>query len=239
MPTRLFRKPPTTVLRSPTFGLPRLTFGRTPYSPEIIILHVLRCSLDSYDAQETNPFIRNKAEPKHPSLHYAIDYEGNVHQYVEDADIAWGLWDYSMTSFPSTYPEGTFDLPHASITPDYYSLHIGAMSGERDVKGERVIFSDTELLNHARLIAWLCHTYEIDCDLDHVTTHDQIDTQFEHVCVTDDYPLAAILALAQQIIADGGEYDVVFEPPPVIEEYIGVFIIGFSRIGSQALIRDA
>lgn len=239
-----FRFPATTILRSPTFGIPRGTFERGDFdTPVAIVLHTLRVSLQSYDAQETNTFERNLAEPRHPSVHFAIDYAGNCHQYVEVADVAWGVLDYSRTSFPSPFPQGDWELldTYPSVSPDYYSIHIAAVSGESTENGEsQTAFTSAMLLTHARLIAWLCHTYEIDCDADHVTTHEHVDTQFTGVCAGADYPYAQIMAAAQAIITAGGESpDPIFNPPPILEEYFGIFTVGKSRIGGRAYIRTA
>lgn len=240
-----FRYPNRSILRSPTFGLPRGTFGRGIYTPQAIILHTLRCSLEAYDAQVTNGFIRNAAEPRHPSLHYAIDMQGNVHQYVEHADVAWGMWDYDMAHFPSVFPASNWTLlsTYPGVTPDFYALHIGCVSGEFDSlqhdAQQVTAMTPVTILQHARLIAYLCNLFTITCDSTHVLTHDLIDNQFDRVCVDESYPYAAILALANTIITAGGETpDPVFTHDPTLEEFFGPFTVGVSRVSSAAYISN-
>lgn len=238
----VFRNPARTVLRSPTFGLPRGTFGRGIFSPDAIILHVLRCTLEAYDAQEVNGFTRDAAEPLHPSLHYALDAGGNIHQYVEDADIAWGLWDYSMGAFPAPFPEGAWGMlsENPGVTPDRYSLHIGIASGlvEGQIEHRTLVPITSPLLaSLARLVAWLCHTYSIPCDAEHVTTHDAIDAQVAGLCVPADFPYSTVLALAAGIVDAGGESpDNLFDAFRDWQEFQGPFTVGVSRVSSAAYI---
>ena len=245
-PAIQFRKPHLTTMLSPVRGIPFGMFGRGEYAPQAIVLHALRLTLESYDAQVVHPervSYRDRAQVKHPSLHYAIGYNGEIHQYVNDLDVAHGLWDYNLGAFPSSFPHGDFELldTYPDVAPDYYCLHIGAMSG---MFGEQLVETKTAvpvslaaLVSHARLLAWLCHTYDIACDETHVVTHETIDLQFRGVCVGEaGYPYAAMLALAQFILANGGETDFAFEPPARDDQTTGPFTVGISRVGSAAFI---
>lgn len=243
-----FRKPNMTTTLSRVYGIPLGTHGRGEYEPECIILHSLRLTLDSYDAQEIHPErvnYRDRAQPRHPSLHYAIDTEGNIHNYVNDLDIAHGLFDYDMAHFPDAFDEGTspvLDL-HPGISPDYFALHIGAMSGmfgtQQVPPQTSVPMSAASILQHGRLLAWLCNLYDIDCDEDHIVTHDTVDLQFVDSCIGDDeYPYAEILAAAQAIIENGGELDNIFDPPPIIEEFYGPWTVAVSRVSSASYISN-
>ena len=237
-----FRKPNITLFPSPTFGLPRGTFGRGIYAPQAIVLHALRVTLDEYDALTRGIAIRNRAEIRHPSCHYAIDYSGACHQYVEDADIAWSFWDADMQHFPSAFPAGawSFLTTYPGVSPDNYVLNVAVVSGE--VGGQLVTpptatpFPPAMLVTTARLIAWLCHTYTIPCDTTHIVPHSQIDLQFARICPGDDYPYALVLAAAQQIVNAGGE------PPDDIfsfqdwQRFFGPFRIDFSFISSAAYV---
>lgn len=233
-----FRLPRITTRLSPTFGLPRGTFGRGIYTVKAIVLHSLRTSLESYDAQEFNLFIRDKAEPRHPSVHFALDYEGNCHQYVNVADIAWGSFDYNMGNFPAAWTPGDFvwfDTYAPPISPDRYCIHIAHMSGEDN--DNNLALTPAAILNTARLIAYYCDFYEIECDEDNVVTHDKLDTQFAASCIAESsYPYAEILAKAQEIIENGGESDIIFEPAPIIAELYGPWTVGTSRVSSASYI---
>lgn len=236
-----FRLPQITTILTRLFGIPKGTFGRGAYSPECIILHSTQLTLDSYDAQVIHPeylLYRDRAQPIHPSLHFAVGYGGEVHQFVNVADVAWGLWDYDMGQFPDPYPEGDspiLDL-HAGVSPDRFAIHIGAMSG---IIGEPTPMTAASIKQHARLIAYYCNLYEIDCDTDHVVMHGAVDLQFANICVADAvYPYAAILAAAQAIIAAGGEDDLVFSPPPIIDEFFGPFTLNVSRLSSASYLTE-
>lgn len=236
-----FRKPSTTTILSRLFGIPKGTFGRGIYEPECIILHSTQLTLDSYDSQVIHPeylLYRDKAQPTHPSLHFAVGYGGEVHQYVNTADVAWGLWDYDMGHFPDPFPEGNSPVLnlHPGISPDFFAIHIGAMSG---ITGIQTPMTAVSIKQHARLIAYYCQLYEIDCNTSHVVMHGTIDLQFADICRADAaYPYAAILAAAQAIIAAGGEDDLIFDPPPTIDEFLGPFTLNVSRLSSAAYLTE-
>lgn len=241
-----FRLPNITTLLTRLFGIPKGTFGRGIYEPKAIILHSLRHTLDTYDAQVIHPELisyRDRAQVKHPSLHFAIDYDGAVHQYVNTLDVAWALWDYDNGHFPNPFPEGSFAwlATYPDVTPDMYSIHIGATSGEFGTQiippKSSIPMSVASILQHARLIAYLCHAYNITCNTTNVVRHETVDTQFVGECIGDaTYPYTTILGLAQAIIAAGGESDIIFEFPPVLTEITGPFTVGVSRISSAAYI---
>lgn len=234
-----FRLPSITLRPSPTFGIPLGVFGRGIYVQKAIVLHSLRTTLEGYDAQETNTFLRNKAQQRHPSVHFAVGYSGETHQYVQVADVANALFDYKMTAFPTPFPHGDFVwlTTYPNIQPDYYSVHIAYVSGE--LVGGQVVYqpaSYSAMLNLARLIAYYCHAYSITCNTVNVVTHDHVDTQFQGMCADSTLPYSTILAMAQALIASGGETDRVFDPDPTIEETTGEFIVALSRISSGAYI---
>lgn len=243
-----FRALATTTLLSPTFGLPRGTFGRGLNSIEAIVLHTLRCSLEAYDAQESDPFYRNQAEPRHPSMHYAVGAGGEIHRYVTDADIAWSSWDYDMSAFPSPFPAGGWPLLalHPGITPDYYTLNVAIVSGE--MAGQQIGPTSTAPVSApmfrslTRLLAYLCHIYSLTADDVYIIPHEGIDLQFAGSCPGGDYPYARILAEVQAIIAaDGWPIDPLFDLYPFgfdPLEYFGPWTVGVSRVSSAAYISN-
>ena len=69
-----------------------MTPGRETFpGPAAIVLIALGHSIDQYHALTTAPIMRwyPTAHPK--SVHYAVDAAGNVYQYVEDQNTAWGI----------------------------------------------------------------------------------------------------------------------------------------------------
>ena len=69
-----------------------MTPGRETFpGPAAIVLVALEHSIDQYHALTTAPVARwyPTAHPK--SVHYAVDAAGNVYQYVEDQNTAWGI----------------------------------------------------------------------------------------------------------------------------------------------------
>lgn len=242
-----FKLPNITTKYTTVFGLPtRGTFGRGIYVPKSIVLHSLRVPLDTYDAQVLHPertAIRTLAQSRHPSLHFAIGYDGECHQYVDTNDVAWGMWDYWQSEYPDPFPEGAFTwlTTYPDISPDYYCIHIGAMSGMFGLQQNEPItsipMSESSKTIHARLIAYLCNQYNIICNTANVVRHELIDLQFVGDCIGDaDYPYAEILARAQTIIANGGELDAIFDREPTLEEITGPFTLDVSRLSSAAYL---
>lgn len=237
-----FRNPGKTYRTTPNFGIPKGTYNRNGNPVHAICLHTLGETLEEYDALVTASLTRDKAQTWHPSLHYAIGYNGEIHEYVNPADIAWGLWDYQMANFPTPYtpgPSGLFAL-YPDVNPEQYLIHIAASSG----KGASLVgdnpapFSDVMFKQHVRLIAYLCDLYSITATSTTITTHDQLDTQFSGRCVPSQYPYAALLSAVQTLIAAHGEApDEEFDRLD-LREYVGRFTVGRSRIGSQAFITD-
>lgn len=230
-----FRRPGSTRKLSPNFGIPKGTFGRNGHTILAVCLHSLEETLEEYDSKMTDPESRSRAQTVHPSLHYVVGYDGAVHQYVDEADIAWGLWDYDRRAFPSPYPPGTWSVPalHPGIPPDAYVLHIGTAAGPDSAP---VPFPDVMIHQTARLIAYLFYTYALVFSNLALVTHDQVDAQFVGKCVPADFPYLAIYRAAYDLIAAHGE------PPDDefdrinLREYIGPFTVGLSRISSAAYI---
>ena len=102
IPCSVPTKPNLTKIHSRYFGIKRGTAGRQGYPIRAIVLHCLGTSLTDYD-NAACPSCKTETPTCHASMHYAIDKDGILRQYVDDANIAWGVQSYPG-NFPTTTP---------------------------------------------------------------------------------------------------------------------------------------
>lgn len=169
------------------YGIPRGTTGRNGNTIQGIVLHCLDTPLNAYDghmaAKGLIPALSN-----HTSMHYAVNPDGIIHQYVLDTDIAWGSQQY-LGNFPSSTPDTDYigwpvlkaANPNKSL--DLYAIHIGIASqayGRQldsckdpcDVP--HLGFTDVGYAQLVRLIAYLAQKHNIPVDGQHIAFHDTI-----------------------------------------------------------------
>ena len=185
-------------LLSPTFGIPKGAPGRNGNVIQGIVLHCLKESLEEYDQLVCKNHKIGKAKPSHASMHYAIGYSGGIHQYVEDANIAWGFADY-LSNFPGPYPVSGLNwalvTANPTVSPDYYVLHIGLESGVPINDNECVNCAGPTVLDRGgyrqlvHLLAYLAQTYSIPLDTGHVQFDQAINVAAEDECQCHDIVL--------------------------------------------------
>ena len=169
------------------YGIPRGVSGRNGNAIQGIVLHCLNMPLNAYDghmaAKGTTPALEN-----HTSLHYVVNPDGIVHQYVADTDIAWGSQLYTG-NFPTSTPNYDYlgwpalkaANPNKSL--DLYTLQIGiaipAYGRNLDMCTDPCDVSHLGMTNVGyaqlvRLVAYLAYTYNIPIDSQHIQFHDLI-----------------------------------------------------------------
>lgn len=86
---------------SPNFGYPGGTHGRGAEKVTAIVCHVMGGTLAACDAWFSNP-------ASQVSAHYGIGKNGDIHQYVAEADAAWGAGglDHPDTTLSWLSPSG-------------------------------------------------------------------------------------------------------------------------------------
>lgn len=118
--------------------------GRNRTKIDRIILHSMAGFMGG-----TRDFFK-RPRPNNPtSAHYGIGWDGNVMQFVHDEDTAWHAGNGVMNL-------RSIGIEHEDLGQPYIQR------------------SDALYLTSAHLVAYLCNTYGIPCDRDHVLTHNQV-----------------------------------------------------------------
>lgn len=165
-----------------TFGIPRGRPGRGGYEIQAIIIHCVTRPMEHSAPDAARRYRDQKARPQHTTLHYVINGAGAIQQYVADADIAHAMLWYDG-NFPAPYPlDITWTVADANpgVTPDYYTVNIGVEQPEADIAGAGCTGCEELVTGEARsmlvqLLAWLCETYNIPADAEHIVLHRDID----------------------------------------------------------------
>lgn len=179
--------PSRTKILSRYFGIRRGTIGRGGLPILGIAIHCLKMSLPEYDkvACSTPP------SSCHASVHYAIDIDGVVHQYVLDENISWGFQSYpgnfpdvSVHHLPGTSPYPGWpwlDSNYPGRPADYFVLNIGIAIPPKINRGENCPCEHPGGLSTqgyeklVQLLAHLCFTHSIPIDSLHVAFHEEIE----------------------------------------------------------------
>ena len=94
---------------------PNRTLGRRGFRPEAVVVHIMDGTLRGTDA-----WFRNRESKV--SAHYGVGRNGEVHQYVREADAAWHAGRKSS--------DAPWGLLKPGVNPNYYT--IGIEHEERD-----------------------------------------------------------------------------------------------------------
>jgi uncharacterized coiled-coil protein SlyX len=109
-----------------------------------IVLHWVVGEISSCDATFLNP-------TRQASAHYCVGSNGEVHQYVEDKDIAW----------------------HAGPKVNFESIGIEHAGGQLLSDGTRKKPTQVCHDTSAELVAMKCKQYNIPCDREHIRKHSE------------------------------------------------------------------
>lgn len=192
IPCSVPTKPNLTKIHSRYFGIKRGTAGRRGYPIRAIVLHCLGTSLTDYD-NAACPSCKTETPTCHASMHYAIDKDGILRQYVDDANIAWGVQSYPG-NFPTTTPTPNPQNPtvypgwawtqveYPNVPLDMYVLHVGIaipVGIDRGVTCGCERTAGLSALGYDRLVqllAALCEIHDIPIDGNHIAFHEEIET---------------------------------------------------------------
>lgn len=119
-------------------------YSKNVYTKTGIVLHWIVGSLASADKAFQDP-------GRKASVHYGVGKNGEIHQYVDDKYTAYHAG-------VSKYNQSYFGIEH---------------EGGHLYNGERIKPSPACHESSARLVAWLCKTYNIPCDRKHIIKHSE------------------------------------------------------------------
>src|SRR5687768_10002964 len=133
-------------------GTPHRNKGRGGYRPEAVVIHIMEGSLASADSWF-------RAPESQVSAHYGIGKQGEIHQYVGEADTAFHAGRVWKSAWTSLKPR---------VNPNLYTIGI-----EHEGKGESE-WPDAMYAASARLIADVCTRWSIPIDRAHIVGHREI-----------------------------------------------------------------
>jgi len=133
--------------------------GRHGYTPIAIVIHIMEGTLEGTDSWFQN--LDSKV-----SAHFGIGKNGNIHQYVAQANTAWHAGRVYNPTWKLIKSSGDKGEPY--INPNFYTFGI---EHEGDEKSD---WTDEMYQSSSELIASLAKKWNIPLDRDHVIGHHEI-----------------------------------------------------------------
>lgn len=143
--------PALNIIKKPT---PNFWRGRDGHKPEAIVIHIMDGLLSGTDSWFASP-------SSEVSSHYGIGQNGEIHQYVEEADSAWQAGRVQNPSWSLLKP---------NINPNRYTI------GIEHEGNAGIAWSAAMRQASAALIADICARWSIPIDREHIIGHYQIDS---------------------------------------------------------------
>lgn len=161
-----YSKPTITWVGSPNYGLPRGTQGRNGNKVIAIVNHIMSGTLFGTDSWFKNP-------SSEVSAHFGVGKNGEIHQYVDINNVAWGNGVVNQPSWP---------LLIANVNPNYYTVSIEheGQSGEQFTEGQ---YQATLALHR-----WLIETFGLQVNEDTIIGHNRIDSVNRANCPGSGFP---------------------------------------------------
>lgn len=138
---------------------PNYSNGRRSYTPIAIVIHIMDGTLSGTDQWFQD-------EHAKVSAHFGIGKDGEVHQYVHQANTAWHAGRVASPSWRLIKTTNDSSSPY--INPNYYTLGIEHEGTENSDWTEAMYQSSSQL------IAALSKNWDIPLDRDHVIGHHEI-----------------------------------------------------------------
>ena len=158
---------------SQNYGYPDRTKGRNGFRPIAVVLHIAEGTLAGCDAWFNSP--NNEGS----STHYCIGTSGEIHQYVEEDDAAWGNGQVKKPDWP---------LLIESVNPNLYTISIEHEGHSGEPWSEPMFQADLWLVGQ------ICQRWEIPPDKDHIIGHYRIDSVTRARCPGSGLPWDRLLA---------------------------------------------
>ena len=136
---------------------PNFTKGRLSYKPEAVVIHIMEGSLTGTD----DWFSSTKSQV---SAHYGIGLNGDIHQYVQEADTAWHAGRVDNPSWQLIKSGKTKKF----INPNFYTIGIEHEGNESST------WTDLLYNTSAALVKDICQRNNIPIDRQHIIGHHEI-----------------------------------------------------------------
>lgn len=128
------------------------TVGRYGYNPEAIVIHLMDGSLKGTDSWFRNP--DSKA-----STHYGVGVAGEVYQWVEEKNMAWGNGRVDKPTWKGLKP---------NANPNLYTISI-----EHEGKSGHE-WTEDQYKATADLVKEIAKRWNIPLDAEHIVVHSEI-----------------------------------------------------------------
>lgn len=169
------------------WGIPRGLPGRDGNLIVGICLHVLEAPVETYMSYLQTPYLESQIRPgEHGSVHYGIEADGTIHQFVLTGNTAWGVQELE---------DPTWDLlgDYAGIDPDRLFIHVGV---ERYISAQ---MPSSAFRSLTQLLATLCVVHNIAVDADHIISHIELEASYTYC----DIATGALIGAVANLIASG------------------------------------
>ncbi len=172
---------------------PNFSVARGGFKPEAIVVHIMEGTLAGTDA-----WFQNIPTASNVSAHYGIGKNGDVHQYVREADSAWHAGRKSSNA--------PFRLvqQRPRVNPNKYTIGIEHEGREHDP------WTDEMYAASAALIKDICHRWDIPVSRDFIIGHNEIYTAKS--CPGSEVNLDKLISLANDQEAEVSSYNFVDDP---------------------------
>lgn len=155
------------------------TVGRYGYTPEAIVIHLMDGSLAGTDSWFRNP--DSKA-----STHYGVGFKGQVWQWVDEKNMAWGNGRVDKPTWKGLKPNANPNLYTVSIEHEGKSGHK---------------WTDEQYKATAELVKEIAKRWNIPLDADHIVIHSEIYAK-KPSCTGSGFDKATLLALVKPAAPD-------------------------------------
>jgi N-acetylmuramoyl-L-alanine amidase len=159
---------------------PNFRKGRSGMKPVAVVIHIMDGTLTGTDSWFAS-------EASEVSAHYGVGRNGEVHQYVEEADTAFHCGTVKNPSWPGLVRV----KGRQPMNPNLYTVgieHEGSASSE---------WTPEMYATSAELIAGICARWGIPLDRQHIIRHS--DIRADKACPGHEVDLERLIALAQQV----------------------------------------
>lgn len=155
------------------------TIGRYGFNPEAIVIHLMDGTLKGTDSWFRNPDAK-------ASTHYGVGLKGEVYQWVEEKDMAWGNGRVDRPTWKGIKPNANPNLYTISIEHEGKSGH--KWTGDQ--------YSAT-----AELVKEIAKRWNIPLDADHIIIHSEIYAK-KPGCTGDGFDKMQLLAMVKPVSVD-------------------------------------
>jgi hypothetical protein len=181
------QKPAITWIGSPNWGYPPQVHGRNGCKVVAIVHHLADGTLIGTDSHFRNP-------ASQVSTQFMVGKRGEIHQYVNTDDAAWGNGGLSK---PDTSIPWIAKCVKDGVSPNLVTISVEYEGKHADDPSGRYHFTEEQVCAGIALDAWLCETYSITADRNSIVGHHHLDSVTRPNCPGPNFPFERVIAALQ------------------------------------------